>query len=614
MKFRWMVSEDDGATYTKLVEPCVTQPMFEWVGDRASGRAGKRLQIATSLSFIGPDFTYFKAWLDSSGFCGPVPVRFEIWCDGEWKAFWKGRFAAGGGSWDYTKCRFEVKPKEDDAYSCISDAMATKWNILAVGPVTANVVSLPSLEFIVCAWESGLPMCGMVDIDTYTPAQVWWPSFFPDQQLVVMWREYAITECVNEEPVVPSGSGWTLLSDDCETSGTAKYTRTPTISWIFGTPQHFLDGEGYPEPPPATCGNWVKLGAYNYGFTPPGEVPFYVCLNDAASTQITRARALDSVLDFFISKMACGLQGVRSDFFGINPVGDAPGYEAGINYVTGMPTQTEGILLVQKSDVIVPGASQPATKGDLSIKELLEILYTMFRVKWFVDQDGYLRIEHYKYFNSEVSIDITAMPADKVLEVMSHEDANNGTPVIERMSFDDALGLDFIGADIVYSGPCIADGTQQQVAEYSAMGIITDVALLLNDPSANSRKGFVILACSFNGTNYDTIIDMGALSGEYVSNAPASTANLQRDYWTWDRYLSVANVNREDTVFDGFLPTIEQAGITVLCQGCAVLDFDANGLVRTKLGQQHLGGVDAEIEKASLGANGHLRLTLRYSK
>ena len=92
-------------------------------------------------------------------------------------------------------------------------------------------------------------------------------------------------------------------------------------------------------------------------------------------------------------------------------------------------------------------------------------------------------------------------------------------------------------------------------------------------------------------------------------------ANLQRDYWTWDRPQKLGNMNGEDVTFDDTMPSIEQTGVraTYCCE--MVGGWDANDTVITELGNVFLAGRRGYVEKAELDdENDLLTLTLRYSR
>ena len=201
---------------------------------------------------------------------------------------------------------------------------------------------------------------------------------------------------------------------------------------------------------------------------------------------------------------------------------------------------------------------------------------------------------------------------DKTDEQLRYEHLSESIPSVERVTFMEALSRDFVGKDITYNGPCVSPQATNDVKEYSPGKVTTDVSMVLSDPTAIAKDGFVVLATSFNGTDYDTIIDTGAITGNYISNAPLSTANLQRDYWTWTRFLPTGNMNGADVTFDGFRPNIEQSDVrTGMC--CDALYFDPRDKLTTALGIA-LGNKPGIVEGVTYDLFvDRMELTIRYA-
>lgn len=631
MNTRFQLSTDGGSTYPITLDPCeVPKDLLKWRFDSSSGRATHRVELGGSLGFGGQqrktDWNTLYDLESSHGECEALYIRLQIKCDGDWEDLWLGEFSIAVGKWNLDGCKVNFTPKPYDRFTCFLREYGVRQNILQVEPVDCASSAIPSLEFGTCTTVvatpvppegcdefhgvgNGGPISGIyVDgWDTATTAQ----AAPGPSQVNFYWRERVETECVGGNPVEPSGSGWTLLEDNCSTDGTAIYVRQPIISWPFDPPQAGTVVDGENVPPDDTC-RWVYMGmgGVDDPFTPdPEPVPYYVCIDSATQTSLNRARVLEDVMNFLCTSLGCGIKGVKSDFFEWNPPGDAPGYVAGINYVTGQANQVSEITILQKSDAKDPSASDPATIGELSLREALSMLWTMFRVQWDIDPANYLRIEHYSYWRNANGLDSTAVES---AEALIYSGDQYEVPKIERGVWMEARDRDFVGKDIVYSGPCV---TQEKDAEqvHSPGDITTDISLVLNEPDLIDPLGFVLLACFDDGSQYNVIIEYGAITGNYVSNAPLSWANLMRDFWTYDRYLWTARMNGEQTVFDGTIPRYSQdEEVMVKCQGCDILDFDADKLVKTRLGD--LWGVRAHLEEAKLDRFGHLRLKLKYTR
>ena len=253
--------------------------------------------------------------------------------------------------------------------------------------------------------------------------------------------------------------------------------------------------------------------------------------------------------------------------------------------MTGTPNQHSNLLIHQKTDVIGGGGSNPATIGELTFEELMRFFRVAYRAFWFIDDSDRLRIEHWSYFTGFADLDLTTL--GNLVEPLSFESLGAEIPALERATWMEALGRDFVGLDIVYTGPCVnalLDATEWQAGRFS-----TDVAYVSDVNADIAKDGFVVLACTLLGSVYHTILDYGAITDNLTSNAPLSWANLQRDFWTWDRPRPSGTMNGTFTDFDGFLPTVKQGEVSFdAC--CSLLDLDPRRPV--------VGGLSARIAVA----------------
>ena len=624
MNTRWVLLNDAGGV-ERVLSPAGANK-FTRDRDLSIGCIGYRRKLAGSLSFVKDDYAYFLTFeTKPNKRCKEFTVRFQIYCDAKWHNFWDGTFSTGSGTWDRASCRFDVRPDAKDKYSCIIKALNKKVNVLQVAPVDASAVIVPSLDFAVC--RPGLPIestCpGIFDVDGTTPINEYETAHtqFVDYDcgagtstydLTIYWREKQTTFCVAGAPVAPVGAGWVLLEDNCAIDGTSVYVRNSTIPWTFGDATITFSDSTTPVPPNDSCA-WTYLGMVDINeAVDPFCIGFYnhawICLASGDPVEYSRARPLMDALEYQLSQTGCAYAGVSSDFFEHNPIGDAQGYEHGINYVTGEANEVNNLILLQNSDAVDPSASNPATIGELTLKDTLFMLLNYFRVFWDIDQNNNLRLEHWKYWSFPVGLDLAEYP--DTVEHLTYSHLNSDIPRYERVKTQHALNMDFEGADVIYSGPCVTSQDGSDLKEYNIGPFMTDLSMVISDPDAIDLKGFVMLATSYNGSVYNTLLKQGALSGNFVTNAPVSTANVQANYWSWDRFLPSGNLNRQDVTFDAYIPNIEQKGVSVpMC--CAIVKFKATDRVVSRL--TGLVGSNAFVQREEFDAsNGRATYTLRY--
>lgn len=635
MKTRWMVSED-GVNFDRRVRP-INAPVFSYVKERDKGQAFFRLSIDDELRFHHRlDWAYFHGIeRDRSKRCMPLYIRLEIFRRG-WEVYWTGRFSTASGKFDLDRCDFEVKPETWDRYSCVLERIASRENLLNAERISFDSFILPdNIQIWITIWPSSSPAIGL-------PAEYGWQSVatrsipgetiscpgqtitFPTTTYTIYWRQYARTPVIGGVSHPPPGDGWfPIRTPDIGPLGPGglaqggRWARVPTASWplsgatvsvgpISDMPPGTAVGDwSYCQLPEGACNNWLCIGDRRSTVCSQGQ-GIFICTDGAATEFNDRGVQLSDALSFVANLMECDVPGIRSDFFEINSPGDAPGYAPGVNYVTGRANEVSGIVIVQKSDAIDPEATNPATLLDASLRDLLDTLFAMFRVQFDIDADGFIRIEHVSYWQSQEGIDTTE--AGKPIELLRYDYQSDEVPPAERAVFMEAGGVDFIGRDVMYFGPCV---TGTEIKEVSAGQVTTDLGFILSSPASIDKRGMVMVATAASTSGRSVINSAGALTGAIRTNAPLGWSNLQRDYWQDDRYLPVGRMNGVDTTFSDFRPNVEQQEVAVtLCED--VLDFDPNDHAVTRLSAAL--GVDAEVWTAKFRSDiGRIYLTLRYA-
>lgn len=621
-----MVSTDAGATFTLQVDPS-GKFAFSHERDLDAGQIFFRHKLNTELEFaVKADFTYFHSIeKDYSRRCEEIFIRREWLCNGSWRPYWTGVFSTGSGSFDLERCIFRVKPEVYDRYTCLLTKVDDRVNVMDTPVVDVSAIILPSFyEFALCEVSGGATFnCTMVvdgdqvpiEYDGHAnPAYGWYMvedlTGCADGPSQVWWRERTVTTCLAGDPVPPPGNGWNLLEDNCAVDGTAVYVRIPTIAFPFGSAVVVVDSSEDPTPPSDSCTEWIYAGTNSCDFFAGTFRHVYYCVGEpGAGTTWNTGRLFSDVMNKVVSASSdCGLS-VVSDFFEIDPPGDAPGYSTGVNYVTGGTNKWSNLVMLQKSDALDPTATDPATLGEITFKELIALLASM-RIFWDIDANGHVRFEHWIYWTFPLGLDVAAIPT--AVDPKAYKHLSGEIPRIERPQWMEAQGNDFVRGDIIYSGPCVNSTDADSVKTYSFGKFTTDLSYISNDPSAISKDGFVLLATTNNGVGYDVIVGPGVLTGQLITNSPMATSVLEDAFWRYDRLLPNGVMNDVQTAFAGYLPNIEQDTVTIVNLCCKVPDLDPKKRVKTRLGVA-LGGIPGYIEKVSFEEKGEiLDLTIRY--
>lgn len=321
--------------------------------------------------------------------------------------------------------------------------------------------------------------------------------------------------------------------------------------------------------------NYVKIVSESVDSTVEKLPALYWCPNNSSAINYTRNRSFKEVVEAIVDNMGCGINGVVSDFFDWNAIGDAPGYSPGNNYVLvnlGFSPTTNwltDITIAQKSDIINYLSSNPATIGKLTFDKLEKIFAYMFHAYWFIDSLGNLRIEHWSYFQRTLAYNANALP-HKPFNVAKNKYTYDKTkmPKFEKFACSEMMFTDFIGTAIYYDNLCVDQDPSTNTKERTLDFITTDLYALFLDPANAVKTGFVLMANSVIGSTYNVAIEQGVLSTAQIVNGHLSWANLHNNYHRHGRVLIQGYMNNVLTTFVSAKPIKSQKDIVLkICCG-----------------------------------------------
>lgn len=318
-------------------------------------------------------------------------------------------------------------------------------------------------------------------------------------------------------------------------------------------------------------------------------------------------RLIEDIIDHYMIQLDCDFL-YKSTFF-LNDTLPAEAPADIVAYMTANPTHNYAcqeinklnhLMIAQKSDTIDSTATQQATKGMLSFNELMEILYNMFNVWWYIDSAGDFRIEHASYFAKSLgTIDLTnPIYINKytqnlwIFRTNKYSFTKDKMPGLERWTFMEQYHQDFIGEPISYDRILSNTRIEQIEKEYRILNVTTDimyiyrVEIVAPPPPPNldgsiSTDGFTIMQCSWDDPNFRLDNETGILSDVSLPNNHLSVANLQDRYWRHERVLILGKMNKKDEIFDSAIRTKKQIPIEFpLC--CDT--FDELKLIKTQIG------------------------------
>ena len=259
------------------------------------------------------------------------------------------------------------------------------------------------------------------------------------------------------------------------------------------------------------------------------------------------------------------------------------------NYVN--PGQDPYFIAVSsKSNMVTPNASNPQTYFEITFEQIEKMLIEVFNVYWVVENQYYLRFEHYSWFVRNVEYDSTTLTnfpynANK----RKFKIDSDKLPSKETWTFSNGNMDDFVGVPIIY-GQCSSRKEKNRGDTF----ISTDPGYLNSNTSITDLDGIVLwdLILDYTINNqFNPVIAAGELSGINRYNGRLSIANLHEDLHKHNRPFIEGNMNNTPTTF--LSPVYKKEQDNIVVKNCCADEVDKTfALVRTELGD----GIITEAE------------------
>lgn len=445
-----------------------------------------------------------------------------------------------------------ISPIQKSLFKCLTDAYDIKFNMLETPTVVTSIYSAAPVflfEATTGPQPTVLPYYGeyIKNSSGVSP----YVGFF------VFGREIKTTYCQGGEPQAPAGAGWELEINNCFGGGFSQWTRKPLVfipTTSAGFEFTFIATPGTP-PYPSVPGNWLFMATIK---NPSLTASFWVDYDaiKGADVEINNGRLFIDVLNNGLNKI-CPELDVQSQIL-----------NSDINPVTGVsPSDMADLQIHSISDVKDPNATEPATREDITIKEMLgDYLSAKANCYWRVDErTKRLIIEHYKDLNNQGTFDLTSFINSINLDNNKYSLDNSDIPKAEEFPSLDS-SIDFTGVDIIFDNP-VSKGKKA----YNTDKFMSEVESIIQDPDGYPNDGFVIitkdsLAPPQNFDGYGDRAELGAITNSYSPNVPQGMANLQEKYWKYWRPFEVGELNFNPQSFTKNKPIKKHEPITIpLC-------------------------------------------------
>ena len=516
-------------------------------------------QLSGKIVFTGEAFKRILQMENSVYRCDEQTLTILKVCNNVERIYFVGKVSMNEAEFNLDKCQVTLKYSEDKTDKCIDDGKNIKLNLFQLiwNRITVKTASyLGTIQTQNCFTgthnQESDYWCGTGDPYDQNWTLVSYNVYSPDGKrnfVKNVWKREIIEIDCSDTP----DPSWVLVEDNCGTTGKKKFARGVTLFDCVATSQ--------PED---------ENGSYKY--TMDCKVLGY----DGGTTVIDNGMHFSEVMKEIL-KGACPNLTLKSDFFQINP--DNP---SSINYVTGKTSTVKDIVVFQKSDVKRPTASGKASKLEIELETMLEILLKMFNVKWRIEGNIF-RLEHVSYYSKSVGFDVTSNALKKYFvgkRIYSYESSQ--IPQKETWKFKEQQGSDW-NLEITYLG-CVTNAKKNEVSNVIDEAM-TDITFALQNPDKDSKlvedTGFCLVSTKKIGSEY--YINSESLSGGQRLNNVFSWVALIRDYHYYERPMKVGKVNGVTTQFITTIPTKKGERFAIPYNFCAY-NFNPDDFVKTALG------------------------------
>lgn len=329
--------------------------------------------------------------------------------------------------------------------------------------------------------------------------------------------------------------------------------------------------DGVTPEPPDLVNDWFLFS----GGCPGTPLYWYCPVNSHIAAVYSPGRLFRDVMEYLIAESGCGLT-VQSDFFNINPPGLNPSNSA---YDKAF-LELQELVVFQKSDIKRFDATNDSDRPSwgTKLKEVLDDLWIMFKVKPSIVDDYILRLEHISFYESLAGSDYTNEYYIKELQR-----DNSDTPRLTRFYFRDPQASEyFAGLPIeIYCG--------EGEAEKRCTQFYTDLIFATDADNAESvgDDGFFLMATELVGDVRRVIRD----------NRPLSFTELHENFHTYDM-AGAGTINGVEVVPESIAKTRKQPEFKV--KRCCDDDFDPNNYITTSLGQGKIDNADWNLSASEL--------------
>ena len=331
------------------------------------------------------------------------------------------------------------------------------------------------------------------------------------------------------------------------------YSTSPTEYGIIQPGQYFTKPPGYLHETlyPVSRSQWVNASIW---FRPTNV---YEALDTPNRKKYTLQHAY--TIESCISVL---LQQITKDVYFLNTSSRFLSQDSRYNNVNPVSSLAFSVLITQKTNILKGEYDQPAQKAMVTLKQIFDMLRDCFQCYWYItkEDDGYeLHVEHISYFinglrypgwdgTAAVSKDLTLLKHPRSGKpwsygVSEYSFEKEDMPEWYQFTWSDDVSVPFKGYPIEILSGYVKKGNVENV---SVNKFVSDVDLMLLNPSAFSEDGMVLLIATASG---DTLslpfvsrtVDNVAYT---LQNGYAAFCDLQERYYLRSMPASKVIINK----------------------------------------------------------------------
>ena len=273
-------------------------------------------------------------------------------------------------------------------------------------------------------------------------------------------------------------------------------------------------------------------------------------------------------------------------------------------YSYDFPSHRNALHITPISNIKKTFYEQAAQKGEISLKQILDMLRKVYNCYWFIDSDKRLRIEHIVYFKNgnsytsekpTPSIDVTIkknLPTGESWGFAQNtvEYETNKCPTRYEFKWGDNCTYPFVGEPIDVKAIYL-DASKKESVEIE--NFLADIDYIVSNPSEVSNDLFAVFEVNKSTKKVDILdVRLNDASPKYkVQNPYLSMIVAERYYYPFDLSGWRAYAGKYE------LDVYKTKGIKKQTLSCplSLAEMRSIGIIRTELGNGTIDKLDAEI-------------------